>query len=130
RREPVTASLVGAVALMLALATGASWGLTSWALGEKARADNEVVLKKQEADEKNKEAVAARKAEKEAKDQRARADAQADELRNQLHRKDLAHYAGQLGEAQWAWLHNDGGRAIQILRDCQRDLRNWEHGYL
>jgi WD40 repeat protein/tRNA A-37 threonylcarbamoyl transferase component Bud32 len=98
RRNPVAAALVVALLVGTTVATG----LAVWALGEKARADQN--------------AAAARESEQE-KDR-------------QLTRAEALLYVSQLTLAQTAWNENRADLAWQYLDKTRRDYRGWEYRYL
>ncbi len=69
-------------------------------------------------------------AEREAR-QRAAAEAQASALARQAQRRaEWLAYAGQIALVQTEWRDGEAGRARELLRACQGDLRGWEHRYL
>jgi WD40 repeat protein len=124
RREPITASLVGMVAVLLLAGTAVAWGLVRWALGEKGRADMEVVLK-------DKEALAAREAERTAKDNEALAIRQKEAAYFQTLRAEDARHAGQMALALRAWLRHDVAGAERLLDEVPpRYQRAWETRHL
>src|SRR5262249_28517823 len=110
RREPGTAALVGAVALLLLLGSGGAWGLARWGLGEKERADWEASLNKQEAEQKEDVEGAIKKSKELAEKWKKEAKA-SKELANKLHqaaefqafRAEDARHAIQMGQALRAW---------------------------
>src|SRR5262249_37896334 len=51
----------------------------------------------------------------------------ADEQRS---RAELLAYAEKLAVAQSEWRQNNGARALELLEECQWNLRGWEHRHL
>jgi WD40 repeat protein len=123
KREPVTASLVGAVGLLLA-GTVVALLLAFWALEEKARANlNEAEAARKLAKQATENEGLAKQRQKEAEEAEER-------IREELARTEVALYAGQLAQAVREWKDNNAARAVEILEGCQWDLRGWEHRYL
>jgi WD40 repeat protein/predicted Ser/Thr protein kinase len=124
RREPGTASLVGAVALLLLIATALSWALTSWALGEKGRADVK-------AEDAKNSAALAKQREKEAKANEALANKRQEAANYQAFRVEDAEHAIQIGLAFRAWERYDVARAEQALGEVLPRFRQaWETRHL
>jgi WD40 repeat protein len=123
RRNPAIAALTAAVLFMLLAGTVVSTLLAIRA-GEKA---DEAVENERIAREEEKRADGnARKAVEEgevARAEKKRADAQLD-------RAEMLVYAGKLALAQSEWKANEGASAIEVLGECQWNLRGWEHRYL
>jgi putative hemolysin len=124
KREPVTASLVGAVAMLLVAGSLLAWGMAAWALGEKGRADGEAELKKEEA-------LAARKAEKAAQANEALAIKRKEAADFEAFRAEDARHAIQMDLALRAWQDNDVARAESILAEVlPRFQQTWETQHL
>jgi WD40 repeat protein len=62
--------------------------------------------------------------------QRQRAEAAEAEAKRQLERAEGLVYAGQLAQAQTAWLEGDVLAAREFLNACRPELRGWEHDHL
>jgi len=63
-------------------------------------------------------------------EQRNEALGQKAQAETQLRRAEWLVYAGQLARAQSAFENNDARVALQLLEECQWDLRGWEHRHL
>jgi len=63
-------------------------------------------------------------------EQRNEALGQKDLAETQLRRAEWLVYAGQLARAKSAFENNDAALALQLLEECQWDLRGWEHRHL
>src|SRR5687768_11312032 len=48
----------------------------------------------------------------------------------QLRRAEMLVYQGKLALAQREWQANDTARAIELLDECQWNLRGWEHRHV
>jgi WD40 repeat protein len=127
RREPLTAGLLGAVAAVLLTATVVAWGLATWALGEKGRADREARAATANAE-------LAEKREKEAEQSAALARKEKKAAEHQAFQVLLGEegrHAFQLDQALRAWRENDVVRVESILRDVQPRLQQvWETRYV
>ncbi len=144
KRKPTAAALtLVSVLALLVLLVGGLWfnaRLTEQrneALGQKKTAEEQKDL----ADER---AKAEARAKKDAQDERNRAEEQknlAEEktklaerekarAETQLRRAEWLVYAGQLARAQSAFENNNAVLALQLLDECQWDLRGWEHRHL
>jgi DNA-binding beta-propeller fold protein YncE/tRNA A-37 threonylcarbamoyl transferase component Bud32 len=124
RREPVTASLVAAVALLLLVGTATAWGLAVWAFGEMGRADGEAALKEGEA-------RAARNAVKLARANEELALRREAEARFEALRARHARHAIQIDLALTAWRRGDLDRCRDVLNDmAPEDRDTWEAGHV
>jgi tetratricopeptide (TPR) repeat protein len=123
KRRPTAAALtlVSLLALLVLLVGGL------WFNARLTEQRNEALGQKDLADERAKtEATAKQDAEEKTKlaeTEKARAE-------TQLRRAEWLVYAGQLARAQSAFENNDTALVLQLLDECQWDLRGWEHRHL
>jgi WD40 repeat protein len=123
RRNPVVASSLAAVLLTLVVGSLVAWSLAAWALGEKGRADEQADLARTKAQEAIAKAEEARENLEEARGQKK-------EAKHQLAVAELRLYASKLAQAQREWQDNNVPRALELLEECQWNLRHVEHRHL
>jgi eukaryotic-like serine/threonine-protein kinase len=144
RREPVVAGLLAAVVLVLTAGVVVSSvpgvkALRSASLAQ--RKAEEAGEERERADEDAREAVRLAGKEKEAREAASRNEIQArenekranrekDQANKQRDRAELLVYAGKLAQAQLMWKDDKGAEALDLLDECQWNLRGWEHRHL
>jgi hypothetical protein len=116
RRNPAVAGLAGGVGLLLVVGSLVSWGLAAWALEEKGHADEQAGIARTRAGEANASA-------EQARDQKERA-------HRDLDLAEFRLYVSMLAQAQQEWQDKNGSKALQLLDDCQWNLRGIEHRLL
>jgi hypothetical protein len=116
RREPMVASLLAAVLLVMVAGTTVS---VSFALVARQR-EKEAREEKLRADENARQ----------AKENEERARRQKEQTEEQRDRAERLAYVSKLTLAQQRWKDKQAKEALETLEQCRRDLRGWEHQYL
>jgi WD40 repeat protein/serine/threonine protein kinase len=89
---------------------------------ERERAEAQKIIAENAQAEALTEAKKARQAEEEEKRQR-------DEAQKQRERAEALVYSGKIAQALSAWRENDVQLGRDLLHECRKDLRGWEHRY-
>jgi WD40 repeat protein/tRNA A-37 threonylcarbamoyl transferase component Bud32 len=130
RRNPVVASLVAAVALLLVAASVVSTAF-AWRLNA-LREEAERVAQKEAAARADAEESARQAREASENEAVARRDAQAERARAETERgraEQIVYHNG-MARAAGSWLANDTALAERRLDECLPQLRRWEWHYL
>jgi serine/threonine protein kinase len=137
RRNPVVASLVAAVVVLLLAGTGISTYFAiqtaRWAeeaLAEKGRADVQAANAQDKAEEARQRAEAEAQARKQADWLRRQAETQKQLAEEQRQRAEGLLYASQIALANRFLQEGNAGRAREVLAATSPVLRGWEYGYL
>jgi eukaryotic-like serine/threonine-protein kinase len=137
RRKPALAGASGLAAfgVLLALVVFAgAFFMVSDALDqetiERKNATASAVAAKLSEEKAKESAAVAKLAEGKAKDSAEEAGSQKKQAEHQLAVAELRLYAGKLAQAQREWQDNNVPRAMELLEECQWNLRNVEHRHL
>ncbi len=115
-REPIVAGLLAAVLLVLTIGVVVSSVLGMKAARSASLAENE----RERADKKAREAT----------ENEQRANRGEERATEQLNRAERLVYAGKLTKAQLMWRDDKVPEALDLLDECQWNLRGWEHRHL
>jgi WD40 repeat protein len=137
KREPVVATLLAAVLVVLAAGATVSGMLAVQARREAERADEKAdeaeenaVRAREEARRADAKAGEALRNEKEALAQKEKAEKEKKRADGQKDRVEAVLYARRLDFARSASQQNNSLAAIRLLEECPWHLRGWEHRYL